>query len=83
MVAHIGEDYDSIGLSTVCLVLIDLYRGVAFMILLHSNALLTKLRRDEIIVWCHVCAMNISIHNVGNREHYQDGDSVIKVYRPT
>ena len=24
--------------------------------------IVTKLRLDEIIVWCHVCAMNVSIH---------------------
>ena len=34
----------------------------------------TKLRLDEITVWCHVCAMNVSIHYCyGNREHDQDG----------
>ena len=43
--------------------------------------IVTKLRLDEIIVWCHVCAMNVSIHDCyGNREHDQDGDSVINVY---
>ena len=43
--------------------------------------IVTKLRLDEIIiVWCHVCATNVSIRYSGNREHDQDGDSVIKVY---
>ena len=43
--------------------------------------IVTKLRRDEIIVWCHVCALNVSIHYCSrNREHYQDCDSVVKVY---
>ena len=43
--------------------------------------IVTKLRLDEIIVWCHVCAMNVSIHYCyGNREHDQDGDSVTKVH---
>ena len=40
---------------------------------------ITKQRLDELIVWYHVHAMNISIHYHGNREHDQDGDSVIKV----
>ena len=40
--------------------------------------ILTKLRLDEIIVWCHVSAMNVSIHYCyGNREHDRYGDSVI------
>ena len=40
-----------------------------------------KLRLDEIIVWCHVCAMNVSIlYCYGNMEHDQDRDRVIKVY---
>ena len=43
--------------------------------------IVTKLRLDEIKVWCHVNAMNVSIrYCYGNREHDQDGDSVIKVY---
>ena len=41
----------------------------------------TKLRLDEIIVWCHICAMNLAfITYIGNREHDQDGDGVMKVY---
>ena len=36
---------------------IDLFHGVAILILLHSDSLYTKLRLDEIIVWCHVCSM--------------------------
>ena len=36
--------------------------SVAISILLHSISFVTKLRLDEIIVWCHVCTMNVSIH---------------------
>ena len=40
--------------------------------------IVTKLRLDEIIVWCHFYAMNVSIpYCYRNREHDQDGDSVI------
>ena len=43
--------------------------------------IITKLRLDEILVWCHVCAKNVSIHYCDrNREYDQDGDSVKKVY---
>ena len=47
-----------------------------------NRLIVTKLRLDEImIVWCHVCAMNVSIHYCyGNRERDQDGDSMMKVY---
>ena len=40
------------------------------------------MRLDEIIVWCHVCAMNAIgfISVFGKGEHDQDGDSVMKVY---
>ena len=39
--------------------------------------IVTKLRLGEIIVWCYVCEMNVSIHYCyGNRPHGQDGDSV-------
>ena len=32
--------------------------------------IVTKLRLDGTIVWCHVCAMNVGIHQCyGNREH--------------
>ena len=39
---------------------IYLYHCVAILILLHSNSV-TKLRLDEILVWCHVCTLNGSI----------------------
>ena len=43
--------------------------------------IVTKLKVGEIIVWCHVCAMNVRIHYCyWNREHDQDGDSLIQVY---
>ena len=62
---------------------IDLYQGVAILIFTLFQLIVTKMRLDEIIVWCHVCAMNVSIHCCcGNREHDQDGDSVITVYWP-
>ena len=41
--------------------------------------IVTKLRLDEIIVWCLAQWMLAFITVLGNREHDRDGESVIKV----
>ena len=43
--------------------------------------IVTKLRLDEIIVWCHVCAMNVSIHSCYWKQGtFTNGDSVVKPF---
>ena len=42
--------------------------------------IVTKPRLDEIIVWFHALLMLAFITVIGNREHDQDGDSVVNVY---
>ena len=42
--------------------------------------IVTKVRLDEIIVWCNAQWMLAFIAVIGNREYNQDGDSMIKVY---
>ena len=62
----------------------DLYHSVVTLDFTPFQLIVTNLRLDEIIVWCHVtryeCQLSLLHYCYGNREHDQKGDSAIKVH---